>query len=195
MISMARKYEFKPDKPRTGLLGKLFLTQNQRKILLKWVLYALVLLGLSVLQDVLLCRVRIFGATTELVPMGIFLICLAEGAQRGSIFVLIASCLYLFSGTAAGNYTIVFITAYGLIVTCLRQAFLQKSLSATMLCAAVAMVLYEFSVFLMGLFFGMTTFGRIGGFFVTALLTMIAAPILHPLILKISNIGGEAWKE
>lgn len=195
MKSMAKKYEFKPDKPRSGLLSKLFLTQSQRKILLKWTLYALVLLGLSVLQDVLLCNVRLFGATTELVPCGIFLICLAEGSERGSIFTLVAACLYLFSGTAAGYYCIVFIPVYGLVVTCLRQAFLQKSMACTMLCVSVAMVFYELSVFFMGLFLSMTTFGRIGGFLLTALMTLVFAPIIYPIIRSISNIGGEAWKE
>ncbi len=195
MKSMAKKYEFKPDKPRSGLLSKLFLTQSQRKILLKWTLYALVLLGLSVLQDVLLCNVRLFGATTELVPCGIFLICLAEGSERGSIFTLVAACLYLFSGTAAGYYCIVFIPVYGLVVTCLRQAFLQKSMASTMLCVGVAMVFYELSVFFMGLFLSMTTFGRIGGFLLTALMTLVFAPIIYPIIQSISNIGGEAWKE
>lgn len=195
MKSMAKKYEFKPDKPRSGLLSKLFLTQSQRKILLKWTLYALVLLGLSVLQDVLLCNVRLFGATTELVPCGIFLICLAEGSERGSVFTLVAACLYLFSGTAAGYYCIVFIPVYALVVTCLRQAFLQKSMASTMLCVSVAMVFYELSVFFMGLFLSMTTFGRIGGFLLTALMTLVFAPIIYPIIRSISNIGGEAWKE
>ena len=195
MKNMAKKYEFKPDKPRSGLLSKLFLTQSQRKILLKWTLYALALLGLSVLQDVLLCNVRLFGATTELVPCGIFLICLAEGSERGSIFTLAAACLYLFSGTAAGYYCIVFIPVYGLVVTCLRQAFLQKSMASTMLCVSVAMVLYELSVFFMGLFLSMTTFGRIGGFLLTALMTLVFAPIIYPIVRSISNIGGEAWKE
>ena len=73
---MAKRNEFKPDKPRSGVLSKLFLTQLQRRSLLKWGIYALLLLVLSVVQDVLLCRVRLFGATTELVPCTIFLICL-----------------------------------------------------------------------------------------------------------------------
>ena len=195
MIKMAKKYEFKPDKPRSGLLSKLFLTQTQRKTLLKWVLYGLMLLVLSVLQDVLFCRARIFGATTELVPCGIFLICIAEGPERGSVFTLIAACLYLFSGTAAGYYCIVFITAYGLLATCLRQAYLQKGFVAAMLCTAAAIVAYELSVFLMGLFLGMTNIGRIGGFIITAIMTLIFAPILYPVVRSISNVGGEAWKE
>ena len=195
MIVMARKYEFKPDKPRTGLLGKLFLTQKQRRSLLKWLLYTLVLLVLSILQDVLLCSVRLFGATTELVPCGIFLICLAEGIEKGSVFALIASCLYLFSGTAAGYYSIVFLTFYGVLITYFRQAFLKKGLAAAALCTVAGMLAYELSVFLVGLFLGMTTISRIGGFFLTAGLTSLTIPVWYPLIRSISAIGGEAWKE
>ena len=73
---MAKKFDIQPDKPHSGFFGKLYLTKKQRKVLTKWVLYSLVLLALSLLQDVMLCHVRLFGATTDLIPCGIFLICL-----------------------------------------------------------------------------------------------------------------------
>ncbi len=192
---MAKKYEFKPDKPRSTLLSKLHLTRLQRRTLLKWALYALILLVLSILQDVLLCRVRIFGATTELVPCGIFLICLAEGVESGSVFALISSSLYLFSGTAAGNYSIVFITASAVGVTLLRQSYLQKTFSAAMLCTACAMTVYTLCVFAIGLFLGLTTASRIGSFLAGVLLTMVTAPVIYPVVTAVSRIGGDAWKE
>ena len=192
---MAKKYEFKPDKPRSGLLSKLYLTPKQRLSLLKWLLYTVLLLALSVLQDVLLCRVRLFGATTELVPCGIFLICLAEGLESGCVLALVASCLYLFSGTAAGNYSIVLITGLAVLVTFLRQSYLQKNFGSTMLCASAAIILYELGVFAFGLFLSQTLPGRIGGFLLTAVMTLLTAPALYPLIKSISKIGGETWKE
>lgn len=190
---MAKKYEFKPDKPRSGFFAKLVLTQQQRRVFLKWVLYALVLVVLSVLQDVLLSRVRFLGATTELVPCGIFLICILEGVERGSVFALVSSLLYLFSGTAAGVYSIVFITVIAVLVTAARQAFLQKGFVAAMVCTAVAMVLYEMVTFAFGLFLGLTLWSRMGVFFLTGLLTLVSAPVLYPIILSIG--GGDTWKE
>lgn len=192
---MAKKVDFKPDKPRSGLLDKLYLTPLQRKHLLKWVLYVAVLLLLSVFQDVLLSKVHIFGATTELVPCGIFLICLMEGTERGSVFALVASMLYLFSGSAAGNYSLVLLTAIGILVTLLRQAFLQKSFSAAMLCTVVGLLAYELSVFFIAAFFGQTYFARIGVSVLTAVLTALAAPVLYPLLARICKLGGESWKE
>ena len=192
---MAKKYEFKPDKPISGIWSKLFLTQRQRRSLLKWGLYALLLLVLSVLQDVLLCRFRLFGATTELVPCGIFMICLLEGMDNGSVFSLCAACIYLFSGSAAGYYSIVFITALSVGIIYFRQSYLQKSFPAAMICVSAAMILYELAVFFIGLFLGMTTFDRISTHFLTALLSLIVAPVLYPISHAISNIGGQAWKE
>ena len=192
---MAKKSEFKPDKPISGFFSKLFLTQKQRRSVLKWGLYILVLLVLSVLQDVLLCRFRLFGATTELVPCGIFLICILEDLEKGCIFSLCASCLYLFSGSAAGYYAIVFITALSIGIALFRQSYLHKSFSAAMLCVSAAMIIYEFSVFAIGLFLGLTSFGRVGSRLVTALLTLVSVPILYPIVRAINTIGGEAWKE
>ena len=192
---MLFKKEFRSDKPYSGFWGKLYLTQKQRKGLLKWSLYTLLLLTLSVLQDVVLCRFRLFGATTELVPMGIFLICILEGAETGCVFALTASALYLFSGTAAGPYSMVFITVLAVAVTIFRQAYLQKGWGAAVLCAAAAMLGYELLHFFMGLFLGLTIPSRLVGFLITTFLSSLTIPFLYPIILSIEAIGGETWKE
>lgn len=192
---MAKKNEFQPDRPRSGLLSKLYLTKRQRQSILKWGLYAVLLVILSVLQDVLLCRLRLFGATTELVPCGIMMICLAEGMEKGSIFALVASCLYLFSGSAAGYHTIVLLTFFCIYLAYFRQSYLRKGFAATMLCTAVGVMAYELLIFIISVFFGQTRIGRIGGAVTTGLLTLISAPLLYPLIRGISTIGGDAWKE
>lgn len=192
---MARRYEFKPDKERSGIANKLVLTRQQQKTLLKWCLYALVLLLLSVVQDVLFSRIRIFGVTTELVPCGIFLICLAEGLERGCVFALVSSCLYLFSGSAAGEYSIVLITAISVLVCYFRQSYLQKGFAASMLSTTVAMLVYEVLTFAVALFLGQTAFSRLGAFCLTGVFSIIFAPFLYPVLKTISTIGGEAWKE
>ena len=189
MIAMARYKDFKPDKPRSGTMSKLFLTKLQRRAILKWGLYALLLVALSVVQDVFLCRVRLFGATTELVIVGIYLICLAEGAEHGSVFSLVAALLYLFSGSAAGNYSIVFITGLSIAVTLFRQSYLQKNFAAAMLCTTFAVLVYEMAVFFIGVFLGMTTWGRIFSHFLTGVYSLVFAPALYPVVKAISAIS------
>lgn len=192
---MAKKYEFQPDKPRSSWLSKLYLTKLQRQALLKWTLYGLMLLLLSVVQDVILCRFRLFGATTELVPCGIFLVCIIEGTQRGSVFALIASVFYLFSGSSPGTHVIVLITLLAIGICILRQGYLQKSFVSAMLCVATALLLYEALVFAVALFLKVTLLSRLGGFAITAGLSFAAAPLLYPIFVSIGSIGGESWKE
>ena len=190
---MARKYEFKPDKPRSGFLDKLFLTQKQRRSLLKWGLYSLVLVVLSVLQDVLFSRMRLFGGTTELVPCGIFLICVLEGLEKGSVFALVTSLIYLFSGSAAGYYSVVFITVLGVLITAFRQSYLQRGFGAATLCTGTAMVVYEILVYVITIFLGHTPPNTFLSFLVTALVTLPAIPVLYPIFLSIG--GGDTWNE
>lgn len=192
---MAKKKEFKPDRQSTSLLKRLYLTPRQRKTLLKWTLYSLVLLVLSLLQDVILCRMDIFGATTDLVPCGIVLICLLEGAESGSVFALVASVLYLFSGTAPGAYCILFITVPAVLVTAFRQAYLQVGFGAAMLCSSVTVMLYEILVFAVGAFLGLSGGDRFGVFLLTGALSLVALPVLYPLLTAIGRIGGQGWKE
>lgn len=194
-MRMAKKYEFRPDRPQNNWLSKLHLTVLQRKAILKWSLYGLSLLVLSLVQDVILCRFRLFGATTELVPVAIFLICVLSGTEQGSLFALISSCLYLFSGTAPGPYSMVFLVFLATFASIFRQAFLQKGFAAAMLCTAIAMTLYVFLNFLIGMFLGLTTFARIAGVAITIALSLLPAPVFYPIFLSIGSIGGEAWKE
>lgn len=195
MIAMAKKQEFRPDKPSISLLSRLLLTKKQQKSLLKWVFYGVFLFVLSVLQDALLSRVRLFGATTELVPCAIFLICLMEGAHSGSVFSLVAGLLYLFSGTAPGPYSMVAITFFSIGVCILRQAYLQESFSSVMLCVAIAMLLYVLVNFAFGLFLGLTRFSRIHGFLITAGLSLLTVPVFYPVVKAINAFGGNSWKE
>lgn len=192
---MAKKNEFQPDKPKLGLIDRLHMTRQQRRVLLKWVLYAAVLVFLSLLQDVILCHLRVFGASTELVPCAIFLICLLEGTESGSVFGLVASCLYLFSGTAPGVYSLVILTFLAVFATFLRQAYLQKGFASAMLCTVPTLFAYEILTYAFGLFLGLTHPSRILGFLITAGLTSLTAPVLYPLFLRIGSIGGEPWKE
>ena len=192
---MAKKYEFQPDKPYATWLSKLQLTRQQQKKLLKWALYALLLVILSVVQDVALCRLRINGGSTDLVPCAIFLVCLCEGTQRGSVFALVAAFLYLRSGSAPGPHVLVLITVLATVSTALYQAYLRPGFPAALLCLTLSMFLYEMGIFGFCLLLEQVTFSRYMSFVVPATLTLLAAPVLYPLMSAISTIGGETWKE
>ena len=190
-----RKHEFKPDAQNTNWLKKLYLTKLQRMNLLKWSLYAILCVFMLVIQDVIMSRVSIFGATTDLAPMAILLITILLGSEYGSTFVLIASTLYWFSGSAPGAYVIALLCFFGIFGTLLRQLHWRRGLGSTVITAGGALLLYELSVFLAGILLGLTRWGRIGIFILTALLSWIIMVPLYPLTYKIGQIGGEPWKE
>lgn len=190
-----RKYEFKPDRPDGGALKKLYLTPLQRKRLLKWGLISLVLVALSLLQDVVLSRVSIYEATFDLVPCGILLCAMFFEPEKTGVFTLVSSLLYYFSGTAPGVYSILLLTALGTLLCIFRTSYLQRRFGALLLCAVAGMFAYEMLVFGVGVFFDHTTWDRVGIFALCALLSVAVMPVLYPIFLSISNIGGETWKE
>ena len=192
---MAKKYEFQPDKPYATWLSKLQLTRLQQKQLLKWCLYALVLVILSLFQDVVLCRFRFLGGTTALVPCGIFAICMLEDIQKGSVFALVSACLFFWSGSAPGAHVIILITLLAIVLCVLQQAYLQPGFPAVVFSTTAAMFLYELAVFAFCLLVGQTTPGKYMSFLIPAASSVVVVPLIYPFIKAISRIGGDTWKE
>ena len=192
---MAKKYEFQPDKPYSTWLNKLQLTKLQQKHVLKWGLYALMLIVLSLLQDVVMCRMRFFSGTTDLIPCAIFTICLLEGTHRGSVFALVASILFLISGSAPGAHVLVLITVLAVLATAFQQTYLHPGFVATVLCSTLAMAAYELAIFGFCLLVGQITPDRLMGFLVPVVLSLAVIPVIYPFAKAIHTIGGEAWKE
>lgn len=192
---LRRKHDFKPDRMGSGILNKLYMTKRQRLSLLKWVLYGLVMLLISLLQDVVLCRIRIFGAPTDLFCAAILLLCIMLPTDNCAVFAVVCSVVYYFSGMAAGPYTILFLTGLGIVLNIFRYAYLRKSFGSTLFCAGSALMLYELLLFATGLFLGHTTISRLAAFCITGGISVATMPIMYPIFLSIGKIGGDSWKE
>ncbi len=192
---MARKQEFRQDPEHNGFLGRLLLTKKQRLACLRWTLFGLMTLVALLAQDVLLYRMDIYGATTDLVPCMILMIAVLQDAEAGGMYALIASCLYYFSGSAPGPYAIPILTAIAIFAAIFRQAYLRQGFFAVLLCAALGMALYEMSLFGIGLFLARTLPERLPVLALTALLSLAAVPVSYPVLRSIGKIGGEVWKE
>ena len=192
---MAKKYDFRPDRTGTSDLGKLYITKKQRLKVLKWTLFALCCLVLLIVQDVLMSRLRFFGATTDLVACSILMICLLSGAESGGVFTAAAAFIWVFSGSAPGIYSAVLLTALGIFLSIFRQMYLRKGYGATMFCTGLALLGYEMAVFVVGVLLGVTQLDRAGNFLMTALVTGLTMPLMYPVLNAISKIGGETWKE
>ncbi len=187
--------DFKPDARASTWIKTARLTRLQRLRLTKWALYVLTIVLCQVVQDVLMSRIRFLGATTDLGVCAIFLITVIEGTEVGSLFVLIASVLYFFSGTAPGPYCVALITFLGIAAVIFRQLYWHRSRGSVVLCAAIAVFCYEIGLFVVGVAMELTLFSRLASFLLTGLFSAAAMIPLYPLICKIGLIGGNTWKE
>ena len=188
-----RKYEFQPDRPQVSILDKLYLTKTQRISLLRWTLHALVVLILSLVQDVILCRMSIFGATTDLVPGAIFTLCMLLGCERGCVFTLVAGAMFEFSGMGPGFHAIALIPVIGIGLSMLQQTALRKSTSSDLLTSTVAIMLYELVIFAIGGATGETAMFRLISAVATGVMTVLCSYVLYPIFTAIEKIGGNTW--
>ena len=187
--------EFKPDKPLVSPLKSLRFTHLQWLQLLRWLGYIGVCVACLVIQDSIMSRVTIFGATTDLAVSAMLLITVLEGSEVGSVFILAASTIYYFSGSAPGPYSVGLLTVLGLGASLFRQVVWHRSRSSIVFCAGLAALLYEISLYFTGIFMGLTRWYRLPRFVITGLLTAAAMFPLYYFIYRIGQIGGYTWKE
>lgn len=192
---LSKQSEFKPDPRQNSLSGLFHVTQLQKQRMLKWTLYVLTGILLLTIQDVIMSRVSIFGATTDLPVVYILLITVIEGVDVGSLFVLFASTIYYFSGSAPGPYCIGLLCAVGIIATLLRQAYLRRTKASIVICAGIALTIYEMGLFVVGIGLGLTRWDRVFSFLITAGYSFGVMVLLYSLINRIGLIGGTTWKE
>ncbi len=194
-LSIGKKQEFRPDREGTGQLNKLWPTPMQQLRALRWVLFSAVCLVGLLAQDVLLYRINLLGGCTDMVPCLILTVVVLQGAQSGSVFALVMSVLYFFSGSAPGFYVIPLLTAVAVFAVIFRQAFLRRGFGTLLLCVGMGLMLYELGVFLVSLFLKLTVAARLGAALMTAAVSLAAVPLSYPVLLAIGKLGGETWKE
>ncbi len=194
-LPFAKKHEFRPDRQGTSQVRKLWPTPQQQLRILRWALYGLLCLIALLLQDVLLYRVNVGGGCTDAAPCLILTVTVLAGAESGSVFALVASVLYFFSGSSQGFYVIPLLTAIAVLAVIFRQAFLRRGFFALLTCVAAGMLLYELGLFGISLFLRLTVFARIRAALMTAVLSLAIVPIAYPALLAIGKLGGEPWGE
>ena len=187
--------DFRPDNQDSSWLKMLHITQAQRDLYLKWGLYIALIVVLTMIQDVIMSQVTIFGATTDLAVCVILLITVIEGIDVGSVFVLIASCLYYFSGSSPGPLCVGFLCVLGIGACLFRQMYWHRNAASIVLCAGLALMLYELGMFAVGVFSHLTRWDRLGVFVTTGLLSIAVMIPLYSLVNRIGQIGGNTWKE
>ena len=171
------------------------MTRLQRMTLLKWGTYIMTGVALLVIQDVIMSGMRISGATTDLPVAFILLVGLYEGLENGSVFTLVASLIYWFSGSAPTPVCVGLLCVLNIFIGLFRQMYWNRSFGSLTLCAGISIMLYEMLLFALGLFQGLTIMDRVGVFALTGAFTCITMLPMYPLVRVISKIGGESWND
>ena len=187
--------EFKPDSRSISLSRLLYMTDVQKYRLLRWGLYIAVCVLCLVVQDCVMSQVSILGTTTDLCVGALMIITVIEGSDVGSVFILIASCIYYFSGSAPGPYSVGILSILGMLASLFRQQFWHRSAGSILFCSGLAVMLYEIGLYVVGMFMGLTRWYRFPRFFITGALTVAVMIPLYHLINRIGLIGGNTWKE
>lgn len=189
------KPDFKPDTEAFNAAKFLYLTQVQRDRLAKWGLYIILIVGLTVIQDIIMSQILFFGGTTDLVVCILLLITVIEGIEVGSIFILLSSCFYYFSGSSPGPWAVGILTFLGIGACMFRQMYWHRNQGSIVLCAGTALMLYEIIIFGVGVFLELTRWDRFETFLVTGGISVAVMIPLYTLINAIGQIGGNTWKE
>lgn len=195
MAFRRKKSEFRPDSHIQNWTQRLYLSPQQQRRYLKWLLLAVLSILALVLQDVVFSRVSLYGSTVDLVPCVLIMICVMQGIENGCVFLLVGALVYYFSGSAPGVYVILLIPLLGCLAAAFRQAYLRKGFRTTMMCSGMGVVLYEVISFLAALVLGITRLSRFGVILGTAGLSALTLPILFLFVRSIAKIGGDSWKE
>ena len=187
--------EFKPDSRSVSLSRLLYMTDVQKYRLLRWGLYIAVCVLCLVVQDCIMSKISIFGATTDLCVGVMLIIAVIEGSEVGSVFILIASCIYYFSGSAPGPYSVGMLSLLGMLASLFRQQFWHRSSGSILFCSGLAVMLYEIGLYIVGMSMGLTRWYRFPRFFLTGALTVAVMIPLYRLLNRTGLIGGNTWKE
>lgn len=159
---------------------------------LKWALFALLTLFAWLTQTTLLGRHTFFGSHLSLFPVAAVSVAVMCGAERGSLFCLIAGILYCFTGADMGPVTLVAVTLTGALAGGACQTFFRRHLAPCAMFAALALLLSDGSILLLKLYF---TGARPAGIFAQTFaglgLSLLSVATFFPLSYAISRIGGE----
>ena len=149
----------------------------------------------QVLQDCVLSRWRLFGATADLGVAAVILVAIMEGSEVGGIFALLASAFYHFSGSAPGADCVALITFPSVRFALFRQKFWRRSTVSNLLCSSLTMLVYETGLFITATFMGLTRFSRGIYFLETAVYSIALMIPLYQLIYRIGQMGDHVWKD
>lgn len=174
------------------MLDKLYITPRQWLHILRWALYALLLLTAMMLQTVVLGNRTLLGTHPDFVPVVITCVCLREGAERGGLFALLASLFWYLSGADQGSLSIAVLTIVPVAGTLLCSQILSERYFTSLALSFLTLLVQQCLIFAVKSLFGAMD----GKLFLTTLLpcvfvSVLSQPIVYFLTRCINRIGDK----
>ncbi len=172
------------------MLDKLYITPRQWMHILRWTLYALLVLLAMMVQTVVLGNRTVLGAKPDFVPVVIVCVCLREGAERGGLFALLASFFWYLSGADQGSMAIAVLTVLPVLGSVLLRSTLTNRFLPCLFFTLITLFTEHSLMFLWKLIFETMD----GSLFFTRLLpcvfvSLLAQPPVYWLVKRIEKIG------
>lgn len=172
------------------MLDKLYITPKQWMHILRWCLYALLLLVAIMLQTVVFGNRTLLGAHPNFVPVVIVCVCLREGPERGGLFALISSLIWCLSGIDYGPVSLAVLTVLPVLGAVFSRTWLSNRYLPCLLLCALTLFVEQGVIFSLRWFFGDLELRR----FLTDLLPCVLVstliqPLVYLAVKRIERIG------
>ena len=172
------------------MLEKFYITPGQWKHILRWTLYALLLLTAMIVQTVLLGKDGIFGQTADIAAVVILTVAMVEGPERGGMFALLSSIFWALSGIDRGALQILCLTVLPILSSYYSRKVFSISYIPDLLSCGLILFITNALHFLLRLFYD----GIPRHLFYTRLLpgilvTLLFQPLIYWLVKSIEKIG------
>ncbi len=172
------------------MLDKLYVTPRQWMHILRWSLYALLLLAAMLVQTVVLGNRTLFGAKPDFVPVVITCICLREGAERGGLFALLGSIFWALSGVDMGSVYIIVLTILPILGSLFCKRYLSgRYIPCLFLCFLSLFVHHNVSFLLKYIYDGIAGSLYFSRLLPCVLVSLLAQPLCYWLVKCIEKIG------
>lgn len=163
---------------------------NQRtKKVLMWALYALLFLAVLTVQNMLLGRLRVFGAKLNVMPLVMVCVGLWTGHEKGGLYGLIAGVLWQMTGADDGALAIISYPLCAILSGWLCDNVFPRRIWPALILSLGALLCHEGAAFLLKYYLegaDLSLFYRVA---VTALCSALVCPAVYLLAKGIGKVG------
>lgn len=167
-----------------------YFSREQATDILRWTLYSILFLLVMLVQTIVLPQIKVTGITLCVVPICLVCISVQEGAERGTLFALIASIIFCLSGISEGPIYIALLSLIAALSGAICDNYYTRSFIPALVLSMMGLTICEGLVFL----FRVSTTGTDGTLWHTVLLpvillSLLAFPLIYLGAWAISRIG------